>query len=40
MEYDARQPPSLHVDDTVTVKVGIAVQSMSNFELSTMVFLF
>ncbi|EGT60279.1 hypothetical protein CAEBREN_32132 [Caenorhabditis brenneri] len=36
IEYDARQPPTLHVDDTVTVKVGISVQSMSNFELSTM----
>ncbi|CAB3398562.1 unnamed protein product [Caenorhabditis bovis] len=36
VEYDPRQPPALHIHDTVTVKVGLFIQSMSNFELSTM----
>ncbi|CAI5453633.1 unnamed protein product [Caenorhabditis angaria] len=36
VNYDAHQPPNLHLDDVVTVKVGLWIQFMSNFELSTM----
>ncbi|KAL6743466.1 hypothetical protein Aduo_016502 [Ancylostoma duodenale] len=36
MKYDSRTPPVLFVGDKVTVKIGLQIQAMSNFELSTM----
>uniref|UniRef100_A0A9J2P5T0 Neurotransmitter-gated ion-channel ligand-binding domain-containing protein n=1 Tax=Ascaris lumbricoides TaxID=6252 RepID=A0A9J2P5T0_ASCLU len=35
-QYDARTPPTLFTGQTVDVRVGIHVQSISNFELTTM----
>ncbi|XGW07032.1 hypothetical protein V3C99_016942 [Haemonchus contortus] len=36
VEYDSRTPPVLFVGDKVIVKIGLQIQAMSNFELSTM----
>ncbi|EPB78002.1 Neurotransmitter-gated ion-channel ligand binding domain protein [Ancylostoma ceylanicum] len=36
MKYDSRTPPVLFVGDRVTVKIGLQIQAMSNFQLSTM----
>ncbi|PIO63043.1 Neurotransmitter-gated ion-channel ligand binding domain protein [Teladorsagia circumcincta] len=36
IEYDPRTPPVLFVGDKVIVKIGLQIQAMSNFELSTM----
>ncbi|CAD6196105.1 unnamed protein product [Caenorhabditis auriculariae] len=36
VHYDSRIPPILHVGDQLVVKFGLLIQSMSNFELSTM----
>ncbi|CAD5210397.1 unnamed protein product [Bursaphelenchus okinawaensis] len=38
LKYDARSPPIMDENKTVTVRVGIHVQSVSNFELTTMDF--
>ncbi|CAJ0588564.1 unnamed protein product [Cylicocyclus nassatus] len=36
VKYDSRTPPVLFVGEKVTVKIGLHIQAMSNFELSTM----
>ncbi|KAK6758998.1 hypothetical protein RB195_016303 [Necator americanus] len=36
VKYDSRTPPVLFVGDKVTVKIGLQIESISNFELSTM----
>ena len=37
VKYDSRTPPALFADDAVTVKMGLLIQSIGSFELSTMV---
>ncbi|CAI4223526.1 unnamed protein product [Auanema sp. JU1783] len=36
VKYDSRTPPVIFQGDQVVVKIGLHIQSMSNFELSTM----
>ncbi|KAK5968573.1 Ligand-Gated ion Channel [Trichostrongylus colubriformis] len=36
VKYDSRIPPVLFAGDKVVVKIGLQIQAMSNFELSTM----
>ncbi|KJH53755.1 Neurotransmitter-gated ion-channel ligand binding domain protein [Dictyocaulus viviparus] len=36
VQYDPRTPPLLFYDDKIIVKIGLQIQAMGNFELSTM----